>query len=145
MAVDLGTDLQRLARDVEAARPRMQHRAGVAQARHAGPVQQVGVDAGNLRRNIGAQADRAAGQLIDQLEGLQIQIVAGAGQQRLDVLQHRRHHQLIAVGAEQVEHAAAQLLDLARLGRQHVGNGFRQQPVRHGGLAQYGNTKTVVC
>ena len=39
----------------------------------------------------------AAGQLVDQLEGLQVDVVPGAGQQRLEVLQQRRHHQFVAV------------------------------------------------
>jgi hypothetical protein len=36
----------------------------------------MGVDARHLRRDVGAQAHAAAGELIDQLEGAQIQIVA---------------------------------------------------------------------
>jgi hypothetical protein len=32
----------------------------------------------------------------------------GAGQQRLDVFEHRRHDQLVAVQAEGVEHLATQ-------------------------------------
>ena len=38
-------------------------------------------------------------QLVDQLEGLQVERLAGAGEQRLDVLEQRRHHQLEAVAA----------------------------------------------
>ena len=56
VAVDLGAELQRLARGVRAVGPRVQHRAAVAQARHALAVEQVRVDARDLRRGVGAQA-----------------------------------------------------------------------------------------
>ena len=130
VAVDLGAELQRLARRVRRRRPRVQHRAAIAQARHALAVEQVGVDARHLRRGVGAHAERAAAQLIDQLEGLQIQLAPGARQQRLQVLEQRRHHQLEAVAARQVEQRAAQLLDAPRLRGQHIGNVLGQQPGR---------------
>jgi hypothetical protein len=63
----------------------------------------MGVDAGDLRRAVGTQAHHAAGELVDQLEGLQIQRLAGAGQQRLQVLQQGRHDQLIAIAAGHVQ------------------------------------------
>jgi hypothetical protein len=47
----------------------------------------VGVDARGLRRGVGAQAQGAAAELVDQLEGLQIEFAAGAAEQRLQVLQ----------------------------------------------------------
>ena len=96
VAVDLGAELQRLARRAGAAGARVQHRPAVAQPGHAAAVQQVRVDARDLRRAVGAQAERAAAQLVDQLEGLQVELVAGARQQRLDVLEQRRHDQLEA-------------------------------------------------
>src|SRR5688572_12120698 len=46
--------------------------------------------------------------------------MAGAGEQRVHVLQQRRHHQLIVVAEKQVEDLAAQRLDAHRLGRQDV-------------------------
>ena len=87
---------------------RVQHAARVAQARDACAVQQVRVDARHLRRDVGAHAQHAPGQLVHQLEGLQVEVVAGAGQQRLQVLEQRRHHQLVAVRVEQIEDAPAQ-------------------------------------
>jgi hypothetical protein len=50
----------------------VQHRAAVAQAGDAAAVEQVGVDARHLRRGVGAQAQGAARELVDQLEGLQV-------------------------------------------------------------------------
>ena len=130
MAVDLGAELQRLARRMRAGRPRVQHRAAVAQARDALAVEQVRVDARHLRRGVGAHAERAAAELVDQLEGLQVEFAAGARQQRLQVLEQRRHHQLAAVAARHVEQAAAQFLDAPGLGGQHIGDVLGQQPSR---------------
>jgi hypothetical protein len=92
----------------------------------------VGVDARHLRRGVGAQAQRAAGQLVDQLEGLQPERLAGAGQQRLQVLQQGRHHQLVAIGTGGVQQRTAQLFDVPGLGRQHIGDVIRQDPGGHG-------------
>jgi hypothetical protein len=61
MAVDLGADLDRLAGGVQARRAGMQHAAGVAQAGDRIAVQQVGVDARDLGRHVGAQAEQASG------------------------------------------------------------------------------------
>ena len=108
VAVDLGADLQRLARGIQAARAGVQHAAAIAQARDALAVQQMRVDARHLRRDVGAHAHHAAGELVHQLEGAQVQVVAGAGQQRLQVLEQRRHHQLVAVHAEQLQQPRAQ-------------------------------------
>ena len=84
----------------------------------------MSVDTGNLRGNVRTQAHGAPGKLIDELERAQIEVMAGAGQQRLDVLEHRRHHEFVAVGTETVQHQPAQIFNLARLGRQHVGDIF---------------------
>jgi hypothetical protein len=54
-------------------------------------TEEVRSGARNLWRNVCAQAQQSSGQLVDQLEGLQVEIVSGAGQQRLDIFQHRRH------------------------------------------------------
>ncbi len=122
VAVDLGADLDLLAGRVQSARTRVQHVARVTQARHALPVQQMRVDARDLRRNVGAQAERAARQLVDELEGAQVEIGAAARQQRFEILEHRRHHEFVAVRTETVEQPPAQFLDLAGFRRQHVGD-----------------------
>ena len=132
MAVDLGADLQRLARRVQAGRLRVQHAAGIAQAGDGVAVQQVGVDAGDLRRHVGAQAEQAAAHRIDEFKSAEIGVLSGAGQQRIDVFEQRRHHEFVAVGTEGVEHQAAQLFDLARFGRQDVGDILGQEPGGHG-------------
>jgi len=85
--VDLGAELQRLAGGVRRARPCVQHRAAITQARNADTIEQVSVDARHLRRGVGPQAQRAAAELIDQLEGLQVEFATGARQQRLEILE----------------------------------------------------------
>jgi hypothetical protein len=130
MAVELGAELQRLAGRLQARRARVDHGAAIAKPSHAGAVQQVGVNARDLRRRVGAQPERAAAGLVDQLEGAQLELVAGAGEQRLEMLDQRRHHQFVAVGASAVEHRTAQFLEAPRLRRQHVSDVLRQQPGR---------------
>ena len=78
MPVDFGAELQQLARGMEPVWPRVQHRAAVAQACHALPIEQVCIDARHLRRGIGPQAEGAAGELVHQLEGLEVELAARA-------------------------------------------------------------------
>ncbi|MCY1549090.1 hypothetical protein D9M68_852440 [compost metagenome] len=106
--------------------------AAIAQARHALAVEQVRVDAGNLRRAVGAQAERAARELIDQLEGLKIERFTGAREQRFQVLQQRRHDQFVAIATRCVQQPPAEFFDVASLGRQDIGNVIREDPGRHG-------------
>src|SRR5205823_14727950 len=77
-AVDLGADLQRLARRARGRGPRVEHAAAVAQAGHAFAIQEVRIDARDLRGDVGAHAHHAAGDLVDHLEGAQLKIVPGA-------------------------------------------------------------------
>lgn len=132
MAVDLGAELERLARRVRAVGPGVHHRAAVAEPRHAAAVEQVRVDARDLRRGVGAQAHAAPGQLVDQLEGLQVERLSGAGKKGFQVLQQRRHHQLVAIATGGIEQLASKFFDVARLGRQHIGNVIREDPGGHG-------------
>ncbi|MNS65151.1 hypothetical protein D3C72_983010 [compost metagenome] len=132
MAVDLGAELQRLAGGVRAVGPGMDHRAAVAQARHAVAVQQVGIDARHLGGGVGTQAHAAAGELVDKLEGLEVERLAGARKQRLQVLEQRRHHQLVAIATGGIEQLASKFFDVARLGGQHIGNVIREDPGGHG-------------
>ena len=87
-------------------------------------IEQMGVDACRLRRDVGAHSHAASGNLVDQLEGTQIEIMAGAGQQRLEVLKHRRHDEFEAMTAEVIEQAPTQALDAFGLIRESVGNVF---------------------
>jgi hypothetical protein len=103
MTIDLGAELQRLPCRAAARSARVQHRAAIAETDDTAAVEHVRVDACRLRRAVGAQPERAAAQLVDELEGLQVQRVSGAGQQRLDVLEHRRDHQLETEAAGGVE------------------------------------------
>jgi hypothetical protein len=44
------------------------------------------VDPRDLQRRIGAQAEQASAQLVDDLERVEIELAPGAGQQRLEML-----------------------------------------------------------
>ena len=128
MAIDFGAELQRLAGGQRALSAGMQHRAAVAKPGHALAVEQMSVNAGDLGRGVSTQPERAARQLVNQLESLQIQRFAGAGQQRFDVFEQRRHDQLVTITAGGVQKQAAQLFNMARLGGQDIGNLIRQLP-----------------
>src|SRR5712692_1641709 len=130
---DLGADLDRLARGAGARRPRMQHRAAIAEPRHALAVEEVRVDARDLRRDVGAQTHHPARELVHHLEGAQLQVVPCAGEQRIDVLQHRGDDQLEFVLEQQIQDGAAQRLDARRLGGQDVLDELREKPL-HGQL-----------
>ena len=132
VAVDLGTELQRLARGAGAVRAGMDDGAAVAQAREALAVEQMGVDASHLLRGIGTQAHGAARQLVDELAGLQVQRLPCAGEQGFEVLQHGRHDQFIAIATCGIEQASTQFFDVPGLGRQDIGDVIRQDPSRHG-------------
>jgi hypothetical protein len=98
----------------------MGHAAAVAQPRHTLAVEQVRIDTGHLRRDVGTHPHQTAGQLVDQLERLELQILASTGQQRLEVFEQRRRDQLVAVQTEIIEQSAAQIFQLRRLGGQSV-------------------------
>ena len=65
----------------------MQHTTCVAQPHYALAVQNVRVDAGNLRCRIGTQSKQASARLVGQLECTQIEIIAGSREQRLCMLE----------------------------------------------------------
>ena len=130
--VDLRADLERLARAIRAIGQRMHDAAGVAEPCHARPVEQVRVDTRDLRRDVSAQAQRAARELVHELEGLEIEVVSRTGEQRLHVLEQRRHHELVAVHREEIEERTAQPLNARGLRGQDVLDVLRQEPGAHG-------------
>ena len=92
----------------------------------------MGIDARHLRCAVSAQAQHPTRNLVHQLESLQIERFAGAGQQRLQVFQQRRHDQFIAIATRHIQQISTDLLDVARLRRQHIGNVIREDPSGHG-------------
>ena len=89
-------------------RSRVQHRTRVAKPHHTAAVQDVRIDTSGLRGEVGSQSELASRELIDELESAQVEVTTGPGQQRIEVLDHRRHHEQVAVTAEQVEQLPAQ-------------------------------------
>jgi hypothetical protein len=132
MAVDLGTELQRLTAGQRTIDAGVHHRPAVAQAGHALAVEQMGVDASHLGRAVCAKAQGAAGELIDQFEGLKTEGFTRAGEQGFQVLHQRRHDQLVAIASGRVQQAPAKFFDVTGLGRQDIGNVIREDPGRHG-------------
>jgi hypothetical protein len=88
------------------------------------------VDACHLRGRVGAHTEGAATELVDQLEGFEAKLATGAGQQRFEVLEQRRHDQLETVSQRGIQQASPQLFDAAGLGRQDIGDVLGQQPSR---------------
>jgi hypothetical protein len=82
----------------------------------------VRIDAGHLRRTVSAQAQQAPGELINELEGLQIQRRTGAAEQGLKMLKQGWHHQFVAVATRHVEQIPSEFFNAARLGGQDIGN-----------------------
>jgi len=106
----------------------VQHAAGVAQAARAFTAQGVGVDARHLRGDVGTEAHLAPGLRVDDLEGAQIQVLAGAGEQRLQVLDMRGDDELVAPALEQIQHLATRYFDARRFRRQYFFDAIWQQP-----------------
>jgi hypothetical protein len=138
MAVNLRADLQRFTGPIQAGRQRVQYAARVTKPVYAFAVHQVRVNASDLGSDIRTHAQRAARQLVNQLERTQIEVVAGSSQQRLDIFEQRRQNELIAMQREEVEHASTQRFHTARGLGQNVLYIFRQQPFTHGGSTRYG-------
>ena len=128
VAINLCAELQRLAAGLRAGRQGVQDRAAITQAGDTLAVEQVGVNARHLRGAVGAYTERAARELVHQFEGLQIQPLVAATEQRLQVLHEGWHHQLVAVATGHVEQLAPDVFDMPRLRGQHIGNVVRQDP-----------------
>jgi len=88
-------------------------------------VEQVGVDARRLRRDVGTHAHGPTGKLVDEFEGAQVEILAGPGEQRLQVFQHRRHDEFETARPEVIQDGTAQLLETSGFCRQGIGDVFR--------------------
>ena len=129
MAVDLGPELQWFARGMWAIGPRVQHGSAVAKTRDTFAVEQVRIDAGDLRRHIGPDAKRLARQLVDQFACAQAEIAAGAAQQRINIFDQRGRNELETVGSKQIQQAATQLFDAPSLRGKNIRETFRQQPI----------------
>jgi hypothetical protein len=110
----------------------VQDAAAVAQARDTLAVEEVRVDARDLRRVVGAHAHHAAGELVDELEGREVEVAPGAREERLDVFEQRGRDELVAVRLEEIQDRAAQPLHRARLGGEHVLDVLGKEPAPHG-------------
>jgi hypothetical protein len=126
----LRAHLHRFARTVARKRQCMHDTARVTQPCHPFAIEQMRIDARRLRGDVGAQPQHATVQLIDQLEGAQVQVAARAGEERIEIFDGRWNDELIAVRDEQIQHAPAQPFDAHRLRGQRVFDVFGQHPAR---------------
>ncbi len=104
----------------------MQHRAEVAEARARVAATIARIDSSHLWRHVGAHAHEPAGQLIGQLEGLQIQIAARADQQRFEVLDERRDDELVAPAGIKIQNPASEILETSRIRGEHLLDPLRE-------------------
>jgi hypothetical protein len=74
----------------------VQRGATVAKTGDTSTVKQVRVNASDLWRGVDPEPQSAPRQLIDHLEGLQIERTASARQKRFNVLYQRRDDKLVA-------------------------------------------------
>src|SRR2546428_512831 len=131
MSVNLGADLEWLACRVQTGWTRTKHATGITKPRKRWAIQQVSIDPRNLGRHVGPNAERAAGQLIDQFKSHRLGVLSCPSQQRLEVLKHWWHDKFIAVYAKIIENQTSQIFNLARLGWQDIGDIFGKKPIRH--------------
>jgi hypothetical protein len=131
VAVQLGAKLDRLTRAQRSTRRGMKKVSAISQPSHATPIEQMRIDPRRLGRDVSSNTHGSAGELIDQLEGAGLQITPHPGNQGVKIFQQRRLDELVAMAAKNVERHPTQLLELAGLGRQNIGNVIRKAPERH--------------
>jgi hypothetical protein len=73
------------------------------------------VDASHLGCGVSTHAQRSPRKLVHQLESTQILPATGAAQERLEMLDQRRHDQLKAVLTRQIQQLTAHFLKAASL------------------------------
>ena len=82
------------------------------------------VDARDLGRDVGPDPQALPGELVHQLEGLQVEVSAASDQQRVQIFDERGEHQLEAVATIGVEHRTAQTFEILRRIGQQVRDAF---------------------
>ena len=107
---------------------RAQHRVGIADAGGYIALQHVGIDAGCLRGDVGPHAHGATTQLIDQREGAEHQLLAWHDVQRVEEFDEWCLDEVVAPAPAQIQHVAAQQLELLRTRRQYLIDTVRQLP-----------------
>ena len=142
VAVDLRPHLDGAARARHPVGPGVQHRARVAEPdRHALPREPMGVDPGRLGGHVRPHPEHPPRRLVGHLEGAEIEVGAGAVEERVEVFEEGGHHQLVPPRGEQVDDAAAEVFQPPRVGRQHLFDPGRQQP--RAGSGSHGSTAQV--
>jgi len=125
VAVELGTDLQWIARTRKTIAARVEYCIDVTQSHRKFALEVVGVDTCNLRGHIGPHPHQTTRRLVDQFESLKVEIMACANQQRLQVLDQRRDDQFVTPAVEGIQQFPSQSLEAQRLRRQVLVDTFR--------------------
>src|SRR5690554_1342670 len=86
------------------------------------------VDARHLGRDVRTQAEHTPRHLVDHFEGLQFQIMTGAGQEGFEILDMRGDDQVIPPAGEQIQQLPTGCFGTRRLFRQHFFDPVRQEP-----------------
>ena len=93
----------------------------------------MSIDTRDLRRHVRAHAELAAREVIGELEGLQRQVLAADAEKGVEMLDERRHHEIVATRHVVIDECAAQPVEPRRFGRQQILDAGGQQPeVVHG-------------
>src|SRR3546814_6119484 len=88
------------------------HGAEIAQAHDLLVGVMARGNARSLRRHVGAQAEQATTGRIGELEDLLLDVLRRTGQQRIEMLDQRRMHELVTTLAIVIEQLAAQIFNL---------------------------------
>src|SRR3990172_7863110 len=118
-SVKLRAGLQQLPSAAPPGWPCVQYRTEIAQPGGTPLFEIVDIDPDYLRSGIGAHAQGPAAELIREFEGLQLEILASAGEQRFQVLKQWRDHQLIAETRIKIEDPAADSIEFSRHWREY--------------------------
>src|SRR6056300_217623 len=103
----------------------MKRRAGVTQTRDTLFQIRVSINTSNLRRDVRANAQSPARELVCQFKGEQIQIGAQSCQERIAVFEKWGKHELVTPASVKIEQITTQSLHGAGLFRQHFFNRLR--------------------
>jgi hypothetical protein len=85
----------------------------------------MGIDASGLWRDVSPDTELPAADLVNQLEGLEVELPRGAGQERVDMLDQWWKDELEPLGSGQVEQPTPEEFDPPCFGRQDVCNMLR--------------------
>ena len=85
-----------------------------------------------MRRDVWAHTQEFSRERIDELERVVFKIATGAGEQRVQVLNEWRIHELVAMFGKRIDERTTRVLHACRSRRQHIFNKVGENPFAHG-------------